>query len=66
VTTLTTCGSFAIGATSPLPLVQSFCIFAAVVVLVPWWKDGGRQERLGNPWEIHGKSMGNPWEIRHL
>lgn len=35
VTTLTTCGSFAIGATSPLPLVQSFCIFAAVVVLAP-------------------------------
>ncbi|CAL1156171.1 unnamed protein product [Cladocopium goreaui] len=36
VTTLTTCGSFAIGATSPLPLVQSFCIFAAVVVLVDY------------------------------
>ncbi|CAE7207680.1 DISP1 [Symbiodinium sp. CCMP2456] len=36
VTTLTTCGSFFIGATSPLPLVQSFCIFAAVVVLVDY------------------------------
>ena len=36
VTTLTTCGSFVIGATSPLPLVQSFCIFAAVVVLVDY------------------------------
>lgn len=30
------CGSFFIGATSPLPLVQSFCIFAAVVVLVDY------------------------------
>eukprot|EP00928_Gymnodinium_smaydae_P097991 TRINITY_DN9008_c0_g1_i1.p1 TRINITY_DN9008_c0_g1~~TRINITY_DN9008_c0_g1_i1.p1 ORF type:complete len:1314 (-),score=156.63 TRINITY_DN9008_c0_g1_i1:182-4084(-) len=36
VTTSTTCGSFIIGATSPLPSVQSFCIFAAVVVLVDW------------------------------
>ncbi|CAJ1410020.1 unnamed protein product [Effrenium voratum] len=36
ITTLTTCGSFAIGATSPLPLVQSFCIFAAVVVMVDY------------------------------
>ena len=36
VTTLTTCGSFVIGASSPLPLVQSFCIFAAVVVLVDY------------------------------
>eukprot|EP00928_Gymnodinium_smaydae_P032963 TRINITY_DN23744_c0_g2_i3.p1 TRINITY_DN23744_c0_g2~~TRINITY_DN23744_c0_g2_i3.p1 ORF type:complete len:1014 (+),score=160.44 TRINITY_DN23744_c0_g2_i3:2369-5410(+) len=36
VTTSTTCGSFVIGATSPLPSVQSFCIFAAVVVFVDW------------------------------
>ena len=36
VTTLTTCGSFCIGATSPLPLVQSFCIFAALVVLIDY------------------------------
>eukprot|EP00929_Paragymnodinium_shiwhaense_P120570 TRINITY_DN9252_c0_g1_i1.p1 TRINITY_DN9252_c0_g1~~TRINITY_DN9252_c0_g1_i1.p1 ORF type:complete len:1293 (-),score=312.13 TRINITY_DN9252_c0_g1_i1:899-4777(-) len=34
VTTSTTCGSFLIGAFSPLPSVQQFCIFAAVVVLV--------------------------------
>eukprot|EP00928_Gymnodinium_smaydae_P091345 TRINITY_DN7505_c0_g1_i1.p1 TRINITY_DN7505_c0_g1~~TRINITY_DN7505_c0_g1_i1.p1 ORF type:complete len:1210 (+),score=152.69 TRINITY_DN7505_c0_g1_i1:49-3678(+) len=36
VTTSTTCGSFIIGATSPLPSVQTFCIFAAIVVLVDW------------------------------
>mmetsp|Transcript_22143 Transcript_22143/g.39788 ORF Transcript_22143/g.39788 Transcript_22143/m.39788 type:complete len:1236 (+) Transcript_22143:70-3777(+) len=36
VTTSTTCGSFMIGAVSPLPQVQSFCIFAAVVVFVDW------------------------------
>jgi len=36
VTTATTCGSFLIGAVSPLPQVQAFCIFAALVVLVDW------------------------------
>jgi hypothetical protein len=36
VTTSTTCGSFVIGATSPLPSVRDFCIFAAVVVFVDW------------------------------
>ncbi|CAE8702695.1 unnamed protein product, partial [Polarella glacialis] len=36
VTTATTCGSFIIGAASPLPQVQSFCVFAAVVVFVDW------------------------------
>eukprot|EP00929_Paragymnodinium_shiwhaense_P047960 TRINITY_DN2431_c0_g1_i1.p1 TRINITY_DN2431_c0_g1~~TRINITY_DN2431_c0_g1_i1.p1 ORF type:complete len:1248 (-),score=317.11 TRINITY_DN2431_c0_g1_i1:185-3928(-) len=36
VTTSTTCGSFVIGATSPLPQVRDFCIFAAVVVLVDY------------------------------
>mmetsp|Transcript_19436 Transcript_19436/g.41739 ORF Transcript_19436/g.41739 Transcript_19436/m.41739 type:complete len:1230 (+) Transcript_19436:66-3755(+) len=36
VTTATTCGSFLIGACSPLPQVQNFCIFAAIVVFVDW------------------------------
>jgi len=36
VTTATTCGSFLIGAVSPLPAIRDFCIFAAVVVLVDW------------------------------
>jgi len=36
VTTATTCGSFLIGACSPLPQVRDFCIFAALVVLVDW------------------------------
>lgn len=36
VTTATTCGSFVIGAFSPLPQVRDFCIFAALVVLVDW------------------------------
>eukprot|EP00927_Polykrikos_kofoidii_P003073 TRINITY_DN11218_c0_g1_i1.p1 TRINITY_DN11218_c0_g1~~TRINITY_DN11218_c0_g1_i1.p1 ORF type:complete len:1167 (-),score=160.03 TRINITY_DN11218_c0_g1_i1:20-3229(-) len=36
VTTATTCGSFVIGACSPLPQVRSFCVFAAVVVCVDW------------------------------
>mmetsp|Transcript_92009 Transcript_92009/g.231348 ORF Transcript_92009/g.231348 Transcript_92009/m.231348 type:complete len:1176 (+) Transcript_92009:56-3583(+) len=36
VTTSTTCGSFMIGAFSPLPQVRDFCIFAAIVVLVDW------------------------------
>eukprot|EP00929_Paragymnodinium_shiwhaense_P107796 TRINITY_DN74153_c0_g1_i1.p1 TRINITY_DN74153_c0_g1~~TRINITY_DN74153_c0_g1_i1.p1 ORF type:complete len:1239 (+),score=228.57 TRINITY_DN74153_c0_g1_i1:69-3719(+) len=36
VTTSTTCGSFVIGAFSPLPEVRDFCIFAAVVVLVDY------------------------------
>jgi len=36
ITTATTCGSFVIGAASPLPQVQAFCVFAAVVVLVDW------------------------------
>mmetsp|Transcript_17512 Transcript_17512/g.37476 ORF Transcript_17512/g.37476 Transcript_17512/m.37476 type:complete len:1227 (-) Transcript_17512:202-3882(-) len=36
VTTATTCGSFVIGACSPLPQVRDFCIFAAIVVFVDW------------------------------
>eukprot|EP00931_Biecheleriopsis_adriatica_P042517 TRINITY_DN2423_c0_g1_i3.p1 TRINITY_DN2423_c0_g1~~TRINITY_DN2423_c0_g1_i3.p1 ORF type:complete len:948 (+),score=196.93 TRINITY_DN2423_c0_g1_i3:428-2845(+) len=36
VTTATTCGSFVIGAFSPLPQVSAFCVFAAVVVFVDW------------------------------
>jgi len=36
VTTATTCGSFVIGAFSPLPSVSDFCFFAGVVVFVDW------------------------------
>jgi len=36
ITTATTCGSFLIGACSPLPQVRDFCIFAAIVVFVDW------------------------------
>jgi len=36
VTTATTCGSFIIGATSVLPQVRDFSIFAAMVVFVDW------------------------------
>jgi len=36
VTTATTCGSFLIGAASPLPQVRNFCIFAALVVFIDW------------------------------
>mmetsp|Transcript_2400 Transcript_2400/g.4386 ORF Transcript_2400/g.4386 Transcript_2400/m.4386 type:complete len:1251 (-) Transcript_2400:68-3820(-) len=36
ITSATTCGSFLIGALSPLPQVQGFCIFAAIVVFVDW------------------------------
>jgi hypothetical protein len=36
VTTATTCGSFAIGCSSPLPSVRGFSIFAAITVFVDW------------------------------